>query len=227
MVSVESTQVRRQFSNQQIREARAIQQETGQTVDEVLVNLGLCTPESALEIIAEQSGLPLVHLAERDLDPDVIAVIPTELAFRHQILPLSVTATTLRVAIADPFNTAAADDIRLVTGRDVELVFAAPKVIRRFVEEFYTRRMIADTSEDDVQLLEEGSDEIGDLERMAKEATVVKLVNLTLRQAVQERASDVHVEPFEKGMQVRYRIDGILHRHPRPRAGCSRPSSPA
>ena len=202
------------LSGEQLRQARVIQSETGQAVDEVLVNLGFCTPESALDVLAAQAGLPLIQLTERDIDPRVIALIPAELAFRHHVLPLSVTPTTLRVAVADPFNTAAADDIRLVTGRDVELVFAPPQEIRRFVEEFYTRRMIADTNDDEVQVLEEGSDEIADLETMAKEATVVKLVNLILRQAVQERASDVHVEPFEKEMKVRYRIDGLLHEAP-------------
>jgi len=202
------------LTNDQLRQAKAMQHETGQTFDEILVNLGFCTQESALEVLAGQAGLPLVHLVESNLDPKVIALIPTELAFRHQVLPLQATATTLRVAIADPFNTAAADDLRLVTGRDVELVFAPPADIRRLVEEFYTRRMIADTAEDDVQVLDDTNEEIGDLESMAKEATVVKLVNLLLRQAVQERASDVHVEPFEKGMQVRYRIDGILHPAP-------------
>lgn len=209
-----STKVGPQLSSEQLRKAQAIQHETGQTVDEVLVNLGFCTQESALELLAMQAGLPLVHIIERELDPRVIALIPTELAFRHQVLPLSATPTTLRVAVANPFNMAAADDIRLVTGRDVELVFAHPQEIHRLVEEHYTRRMIADTAEDDVQVLDDASDEIGDLETMAKEATVVKLVNLILRQAVQERASDVHVEPFEKEMKVRYRIDGILQEAP-------------
>ena len=170
--------------------------------------------DPALQALAREACLPLVHLSERDIDPRVIALIPTELAFRHQVLPLSATAISLRVAIADPFNTAAADDIRLVTGRDVALVLAPPDEIKRFVEEHYTRRMIADTAEDDVQVLDDNSDEIGDLETMAREATVVKLVNLLLRQAVQERASDVHVEPFERDLKVRYRIDGILHEAP-------------
>ncbi len=144
------------LSEEQLRQAQAMKNATGQPVDEALVNLGFCTPESALEALARQAGVPVVQIIERDLDPRVIAMIPTALAFRHQVLPLSATATTLRVAIADPFNTAAADDLRLVTGRDIELVFAPPQDIRRFVEEYYTRRMIADTTEDDVQVLEEG-----------------------------------------------------------------------
>lgn len=203
-------------SHEQLRAARKVQRETGQTLDEILIDLGFCSHDTALEAVARHAGLPLVTIGERDLDPAVIALIPTELAFRHQALPLSATTTTLRVAVADPFNLTAADDIRLVTGRDVELVCADPHEVRRFVEEHYTRRMIADTADDDVQVLDEDDVEIGDLETMAREATVVKLVNLILRQAVQERASDVHVEPFEKGMHVRYRIDGILHEVPAP-----------
>jgi len=210
----QSSRLVNMLTSDQLRQAQAVQHETGQTFDQILVNLGFCTQDSALEVLARQAGLPLVHLVERDFDPQAIALIPTELAFRHQVLPLQATASTLRVAIADPFNTTAADDLRLVTGRDVELVFAPPQEVRRFVEEFYTRRMIADTAEDDVQVIDEVGEQIGDLETMAREATVVKLVNLILRQAVQERASDVHVEPFEKGMQVRYRIDGILQTAP-------------
>ncbi len=204
------------LSREQWRTAQARHSATGQSLDEILVDLGFCTQDMALETVAHQAGVSLVQIAERELDPAVIALIPTELAFRHQALPLSAIGLTLRVAVANPFNTAAADDIRLVTRRDVELVYADPHDIRRLVEEHYTRRMIADTADDDVQVLDDDSDEIGDLESMAREATVVKLVNLTLRQAVQERASDVHVEPFERGLQVRYRIDGILHEVPAP-----------
>jgi type II secretion system protein E len=199
-----------------VNQGRTVEQHTAESLDDVLAHLDLNAADSSLEALAREAGLPLVQIVERNLDPKVVGLIPTELAFRHHALPLQATPITLRVAVADPFNITAADDIRLVTGRDVELVFADPREIRRLVEEHYTRRMIADTTEDDVQVLDESDHEIGDLERMAKEATVVKLVNLILRQAVQERASDVHVEPFEKGVQVRYRIDGILHEVPSP-----------
>jgi len=204
------------LSDEQLTEAQRVQRETGQSLDEVLVERGYCASESVLEVLAWQAGRPLVEVAESDLDPQVIDLVPAELALRHQALPLTETPTSLRVAVADPFNVVAAEDIRMVTSREVELVFGSPSQIRRFVEEYYTRRMLADTTENDVQVLDDTENEIGDLERMAKEATVVKLVNLILRQAVQERASDVHVEPFERGMQVRYRIDGILHQVPSP-----------
>ena len=216
MANQYSTQLKMRLSDEQLAEAQRVQRETGQSLDEVLVELGYCAPESVLEVLSWQAGRPLLDLVESDLDPQVIDLVPAELALRHQALPLTETPTSLRVAVADPFNVVAAEDIRMVTSREVELVFSSPSQIRRFVEEYYTRRMLADTTENDVQVLDEIENEIGDLERMAKEATVVKLVNLILRQAVQERASDVHVEPFERGMQVRYRIDGILHQVPSP-----------
>jgi type II secretion system protein E len=193
------------------RQARSMHQQTGQPLDEVLADLGFCAPENALAIIARQAGIRLVQISESTLEPGIIALVPTELAFRHQVLPLTATPSSICVAVADPFNVAAADDIRMVTGRYVDLVFANPREIRRLVEEYYTRRMIADTTDEDVQVIDQANDEIGDLASMAKEATVVKLVNLILRQAVQDRASDVHVEPLDLGLRVRYRIDGILH----------------
>jgi type II secretion system protein E len=207
------------LSDPQLAEARAVQRETGQPLDEVLVQLGFCTAGGALQALAHCAGVPLVEVTERDLHPEVIYLVPTELALRHQVLPLTATDTSLRVALVDPFNLDASDDLRMVTGRDIEVVFANPREVRRLVEEHYTQRMIADSTDDEVQVLDETDNEIGDLERMAKEATVVKLVNLILRQAVHERASDVHIEPFERGLQVRYRIDGILHPVPAPPQG--------
>ena len=199
------------LSDEQLKQALAVQNDTGKRLGEVLVSLGFCSQQSIQSALAAQAGIPLVTISESDLDPRAISLVPAELAFRHQFLPMSVDDSSIRVAVADPFNLLADDDIRMVTNLDVELVLADPEDIRRLVEEHYMRRMIADTAEEEVQVLDDSADESGDLERMAKEATVVKLVNLVLRQAVQERASDVHVEPFEKGMRVRYRIDGILH----------------
>ena len=103
---VEHATTRNLLSHEQWRTAQAMQSATGQSLDEILIELGFCTQETALAAVAQRAGLPLIELIERELDPRVIALIPTELAFRHQALPLSATPTTLRVAIADPFNTA-------------------------------------------------------------------------------------------------------------------------
>ncbi|MHB9132111.1 MAG: type II secretion system ATPase GspE [Armatimonadota bacterium] len=199
------------LSDEHFQHALAVHRETGQPLEDVIADLGCCSPEDICPAIARRAGIPLVSISERDLDPQVISLIPTELAYKHHSLPLSVHNSSIRVAVANPFNITAAEDIRLVTGLAVELVYANPQEIRRLIEEYYMRRMIADTTDEEVTILDDDSDEIGDLERMAREATVIKLVNLILRQAVQERASDVHIEPFERCVKVRYRIDGILH----------------
>ena len=198
------------LTEDQLRQALSIHRDTGQSLADVLVSLGFCTESQALGLIAGQAGVPLVQVNDNDPDPEAIALVPSELAYRHHILPLSVDKHHIRVAIADPFDLAVADDLRVVTGRAAEIVFADPAQIQRLVEEHYMRQMIADTADEDVEVLDDSSDELGDLERMAREATVIKFVNLMLRQAVQEHASDVHVEPYEKGMCVRYRIDGAL-----------------
>ncbi len=199
------------LTDDQLRQVISIHSDTGQPLADVLVGMGFCTESQALSLIARQAGVPFVRVQERELDPDAIALIPPELAYRHHILPLSADECSIRVAVTDPFNVAVSDDIRLVTGRTAEIVFADPQDIQRLVEEHYMRRMISDTTDEDIEILDDTSEELGDLERMAREATVIKFVNLILRQAVQERASDVHVEPFEKEMRVRYRIDGVLH----------------
>ncbi|MDD3927475.1 MAG: hypothetical protein PHT33_12540, partial [bacterium] len=199
------------MSPEQLQQLTSISRETGQPLSELLVQYGYCPEDDAYRFMAGLAGLPFVDIHDGDLDPKIIALIPAELAYRHQVLPLSLNGSVVRIAVADPFNTAAAEDIRIAAGLSTTPVFADPQDIRRLVEEHYVRRMIADTTDEDVQILEDSDDEIGDLERMARETTVIKLVNLILRQAVQERASDVHVEPFERGMRVRYRIDGILH----------------
>jgi len=199
------------FTDEQLRQVLSIHHDTGQPLADVLVGMGFCTESQAYPVIAELAGVPFVQLRERDIDDDAIGLLPAELAYRHHILPISANETTIRVAVTDPFNVAVCDDIRMVTGLTAEVVFANPMDIQRMVEEHYMRRMMEDTTDEDIEILDESSEELGDLERMAREATVIKLVNLFLRQAVQEHASDVHVEPFEKEMRVRYRIDGVLH----------------
>jgi general secretion pathway protein E/type IV pilus assembly protein PilB len=199
------------LTDEQLQQVIAIHRDIGQPLADVLVSMGFCSESQALELIARQAGVPFVTIRERDLDPEAIALIPSGLAYRHHILPLSVDDHTIRVAVTDPFNVAVSDDIRMVTGRTADVVFANPQEIQRLVEEHYMRRMIADTTDEEVEILDDSSEELGDLERMAREATVIKFVNLILRQAVQDHASDVHVEPFEKTLRVRYRIDGVLH----------------
>ncbi|HIE53076.1 MAG TPA: type II secretion system protein GspE [Armatimonadetes bacterium] len=208
---------RTELTEGQLNEALDLQRETpGERLGQILVELGYVSREEVLTVLAEQFRLPLLQLRERDIDPEVIGVIPPELAYRHQVLPLARRDDTLRVAIADPLNLGALDDLRLVTGLDIEPVLADPEDIRRFVEEHYMKRIMADVTEGEIEIIEEEEEDIADLQRLAREALVIKLVDYILRQAVQERASDVHIEPFERELKVRFRIDGVLHDMPSP-----------
>jgi len=167
---------------------------------------------SAIPATPEQApvGPELVPILESRLDPAVIDLIPPELAYRHHVLPLSVDGGRLTLAMIDVLDLEAVDDVRLVTGMDVEPVAGDEREIRRLVESYYMKAIMNGVAGGDVEVIADVDDEIGDLQRMAREALVVKAVNLIIRQAVQERASDIHIEPFERELKVRYRIDGIL-----------------
>ena len=199
----------------QLRRAQGEQVRSGAPLHQVLVTLGYVREQDAMNAMGKALGLPTVDLREVVPPEDLVTAIPAELAYRHQIIPLERTDSTLRVAVADPLNLEALDDVRLVTGLRVEPVLAERAEVQRLVQESYMAQVLAG-EDDDVEVLEGEEMDVADLERMAREALVVRLVNMIFRQAVQERASDIHIEPFENDMIVRYRIDGVLHEVPAP-----------
>ena len=192
--------------------------ESDRRIGEVLVALGHLRSGDLAAALAEQYGLPLHELHEADLDPQVMRSIPAELAYRHMLLPLQRESGVLTVAVSDPMNLAALDDLRFVTGDRVEPVVSDADDIRRLVEEHYLHHVMTATTdtEDGVEVISEDQDELGDVQTMAREALVVRLVNLLLRQAITERASDIHIEPFERDLKVRFRVDGVLREMPAP-----------
>jgi len=182
----------------------------GQPLRVSLLKLGLVTTRQMQEAVGKSLGIPAVDLRTVVPDPETLAAVPAELAHRHQIVPLKLEDGRVMVAMADPLNLEALDDVRLVTGREVQPVLADPSEIQRVVEEAYMQEMIAASENGDVEVLAEEEIDASDLERMAKEALVIRLVNSVIRQAVAEKASDIHIEPFENDMRLRYRIDGVL-----------------
>jgi type II secretion system protein E len=202
-----------------VTEALAIQLEDPQRrVGEILVGLGHLTSAEVAVALAEQYGLACRTLREADLDPRVMGSLPAELAFRHQVLPLAADEGALLVAMADPTNLSALDDLRFVTGRAVEAVVADADEIRRLVEEHYLHQVMSSSAVagDEVEVVADEDEDLGDVQSLAREALVVRLVNVLLRQAVTERASDIHIEPFERGLKVRFRVDGVLRDIPAP-----------
>jgi len=180
-------------------------------LDEVAVRLGIAREEDIYSAVARHLGLQYVAEIDRDTDSALLSQVPSEFAMRHQVLPVREEDHTLVVAVADPFDVTVLDDLRLLTSRDVRAVVASPRKISEAIEQSYMQKMFRDIDDMQAEEVAEEDLEIADLQKMAREALVIKLVNLILHQAIQERASDIHVEPQEGALRVRYRVDGVLH----------------
>lgn len=195
---------------EQLMEALEEQKHThNERIGEVLMRLGYATEKEVLNALGEQLGLPVVNLSEYDVDPAALAKVPQEFAIRHRLLPLRTEDHTLVVAMANPLDVHPLDDLHLVTGLEIRPAIASPSEIQRVIEQFTMEQMIQGISEQEQDITEEVTD-IADLQKMATEALVIQLVNLIIHRAVQSRASDIHIEPFEREVKVRYRIDGVL-----------------
>lgn len=201
------------ITSEQLEVALAEQQrsENGKRLGDILIGLRYLSEPNLLRVLAVQLDCPLVDLSQEPPDPAVVEIVPSEFALRHNLIPLQRDLETLRVAMADPLDIHAVDDLRLLTGLDVTPVLASPADIRRLCEQHYMSRMIQDVKEAERAVEDEDSLDVADLQKMAKEELVIQMVNLIINQAIQDRASDIHVEPFEKELRVRYRVDGVLH----------------
>src|SRR3954447_23889786 len=187
----------------------------------VLVKLGFLTDEDVTNFLSRQYGVPAINLSFFEIDSSVVKLIPHDTAKRYQILPLSRVGASLTIAMVDPTNVFAMDDIKFMTGFNIEPVVASESAILEGIEKAYgsdkaddldtVMQSISDMDETDVEL-QADAEEIGlaDLEKAADEAPIVKLVNLILTDAVKRGASDIHIEPYEKEFRVRFRIDGVL-----------------
>jgi type II secretion system protein E len=191
--------------------AQSEQERSGGRLEEILVRLGVLSEDRLLTFLSEHLNLEYVRDVERQLNPEVLLKVPSEFAMRHQVLPLQQEDGTLVVALADPFDVTVVDDLRLLTQTDVRPVIAKPKAISEAIEQFYMEKMFRDIGELQTDEIQDEDIEIADLQKMARETLIIKLVNLILHQAVQERASDVHIEPHDKFIKVRYRVDGVLY----------------
>ncbi len=211
------------ITQEQLAQALKAQKEGGGRLGSVLVKLGFLSDEDVTNFLSRQYGVPAINLAYFEIDSSVVKLIPYETAKRYQILPLSRVGASLTIAMVDPTNVFAMDDIKFMTGFNIEPVVASESSILEGIEKAYgsaqqseedleaVMASIADVPDSDVELqAEEEEAALSDLEKAADEAPIVKLVNLILTDAVKRGASDIHLEPYEKEYRVRFRIDGIL-----------------
>jgi type IV pilus assembly protein PilB len=204
---------------EQLEQANKVQKEQSCRLGSALVKLGFLTDEDVTNFLSRQYGVPAINLSYFEIDPVVVKLIPFETAKRYQILPLSRVGASLTIAMVDPTNVFAMDDIKFMTGFNIEPVVASESSIQSGIEKAYGATegndletvMQSMTDDADVELqAEEEQIGLADLEKAADEAPVVKLVNLVLTDAVKRGASDIHIEPYEKEFRVRFRIDGVL-----------------
>src|SRR5213593_4843490 len=209
------------ITQEQLTQATKVQKETNCRLGSALVKLGFLTDEDVTNFLSRQYGVPAINLSYFEIDPTVVKLIPFETAKRYQILPLSRVGASLTIAMVDPTNVFAMDDIKFMTGFNIEPVVASESSIQEGIEKAYgtskeeeleqVMQSMTEISDADVELQgEEQQIELAELERAADEAPIVKLVNLVLTDAVKRGASDIHMEPYEKEFRVRFRIDGVL-----------------
>ncbi|HEV3315628.1 MAG TPA: type IV-A pilus assembly ATPase PilB [Candidatus Angelobacter sp.] len=186
----------------------------------VLVHLGFVSDEEVTNFLSRQYGVPAINLQYFEIDSSVVKLIPEETAKRYQILPLSRVGASLTIAMVDPTNVFAMDDIKFMTGFNIEPVVASESAIMDAIDKAYSHpqaeanvdELLASMGDEpDVELqAEQDQMDLSELEKSADEAPIVKLVNIILTDAVKRGASDIHVEPYEKEYRVRFRIDGVL-----------------
>ena len=209
---------------QQLQEALQYQKQHGGKLGYNLVKLGFVKDEEITQLLSRQYGVPSINLARFEIDPSVIKLVPAETAQKYQIIPLSRAGANLTIAMVDPTNVFAMDDIKFMTGYNVEPVVASETAIMESIEKYYgsvhslqikeEMDKLVETDEfgDDVEVLEEADEiDLNELEKSADEAPVVKLCNLILTDALRRGASDIHIEPYEREFRVRFRIDGVLY----------------
>ncbi len=206
------------ISDDQLAQAIAEQKKEGIRLGAALVKLGYVQEHDLASFLSKHYGVPSINLAEFDVDPAVVSLIPAEVAQKYQLVPINRAGATLIVAMADPSNIFAIDDIKFMTGFNVEVVVAAEAAIKDAIDKYYDQSSsMAEALEgledfDDLELVDDGGfEDVNELERASEDAPVVKLVNLILTDAIKKKASDIHIEPYEHSFRVRYRIDGVLY----------------
>lgn len=203
------------ISNQQLRKAQDETRKNGKRLGYNLTKLGYIKEEDLADFLSKQYGVPSINLDEFDIEDAVIELVPKDVAQKHQVIPVNRSGATLTVAMTDPSNIMAVDDLKFLTGYNIQVVVAPEASINESFEKYYEQQEAFDDflegfDDQGIEFVEETDD--GELDATdAEAAPVVKLVNLILTDAVKKNCSDIHIEPYEKSFRIRFRIDGVLY----------------
>src|SRR6187401_3256600 len=207
------------ISLQQLRKAQDEQKKSGSNLGYTLAKLGYISDGEITSFLSTQYRLPAINLDEYEIDAEVVKLVSRDVCEKHRIIPVSRSGSSLIVAMSDPTNLNAIDDIKFLSGYNVEPVVASETAIQAAIERYYNAGPSYEEVMADFNLGDEDIDFGGDeeevnaleLERQSADAPVVRLVNVLLLNAIRKGASDIHCEPYEKKLRIRYRIDGVLH----------------
>jgi type IV pilus assembly protein PilB len=208
------------LKREQIEEALFLQRTKGLSLDQVLVEKGLINEKDLFQILVRELNIPFINLNRFKIDPALRDIIPEKTARKYRMVPLSVLEYTMTVALADPLNVFAIDDIKNLTGKDVDVVMSTHTEIIKAIDNLYGASgipTVTDISKDieieDFEIVseKEAPQQDDTLVDESEKAPIIRMVNLVIKEALRQRASDIHVEPTIDGMRVRYRIDGVLH----------------
>ncbi len=200
----------------QLRQAQDEQNRSGQNLGYTLARLGFVSDQEITTFLSQQYRVPTVNLDEYEIDAEILKLVAREQCEKHRIIPVSRAGSSLIVAMADPTNLHAVDDLKFLTGYSIEPVIASETAILAAVERYYAAgpsydEVMAGFDESEIEFTgDDGELNILELEKASEDAPVVRLVNMILLNAIQKRASDIHIEPYEKKLRVRYRVDGVL-----------------
>ncbi|MDJ0834900.1 MAG: type IV-A pilus assembly ATPase PilB [Acidobacteriota bacterium] len=218
---------------EQLEEAIKVQSEDGGRLGGTLIKLGFVKEDEITQFLSKQYGVPAINLANLQVESSVVKLVPSDVARKYQVLPISRQGATLTLAMIDPTNVFAMDDIKFMTGYNVEPVVASELAIAESLNQFYgsdtsielkkvfdmqmEEEEWGEEADSEMEVIEEEEEiDVNSLQDSSEQAPVVKLVNIMLTDAVKKGASDIHVEPYEKEFRVRFRIDGTLHEQMNP-----------
>ena len=219
------------ITTQQLHEAVSQQKVNGGKVGPILIGLGYVKDEDLTALLSRQYGVPSITLSQFEIDERVARIIPPETARKYQVIPVSCSGATLTIAMTDPTDVFAMDDIKFMTGYNIETVVASETAVLAALDTYYrgmptgngsggstleiaTRELagMSRVHDEALEILEDSEElDVVALEKQSGKAPVVRLVNVLLASAIHKGASDVHIEPYEKEFRVRFRIDGVLY----------------
>lgn len=204
---------------EQLKKALEESKNAGGRLGESLSKLGILDETELADFLSKHYKVPSINLEEFEIDPEIIKLVSAEICEKHTIIPVNRAGPTLIIATSDPSNIFVADDIKFLTGYNIEMVVAPESQIKKAIEKYYGKQasdsvmneVMQELTDSEIESVENEEDiDIRDLEKATQDAPIVKLVNHILIDAISKGASDIHVEPYEKFFRIRYRLDGVL-----------------